>query len=469
MRNLFYSLQFRLVIGFVAVLALALTSVSFYVGTVAARETDRFEEDLAGVRAQRITEMVNRYGGSLDSEEVRQRIQQAAELYGWEIVLTAPGRLLADLTQTVDDHPRDLRLRPRDAGPQDAVLAIDQAGRFTFTRQRHRPDVSDANLVSAGGTPGGQVALRDPPPDRIVDSVNRTLMWSGGLAAAVGSLLIVLMSRGLLRPVRELSAAAAGLGRGDLTQRVPGPGKDEIGRLSNTFNAMASDLERAETARRHMVADVSHELRTPLSNIQGYVEAMREGVLKPDDEVLGRLQGLVAQLTRLVEDLRVLALAEAGALPIEPRPMGLLGIVMAAVDSFQPRAAAEGVSLVPEVDEDVTVMADADRITQVLGNLLENAVIHTPRGGEVRVLAGATSGKMASVSVIDTGRGMGEEDLARVFDRFYRADRSRARETGGSGLGLTISRHIVEAHGGTIRAESAPGEGATFTFELPLA
>lgn len=470
MLNVFHSLQFRLVAAFFLVLAIALTSVSLYVGNVAARETTRFEEDLAGVRARRIQDLVARAGGQVDSAEVRERIQQAAELFGWEILLTdAPNIALVDISRRTSDRPQDVRLKPARGAPGDAVLAVDQTGRYAFTRPGHRSQTHVDTTATPVFTGGEQGILRDPPPDRIVDSVNRTLMWSGGVAAAVGALMIVLMSRGLLRPVRVLSGAATRLGTGDLSQRVPEPGRDEIGRLSNTFNSMAADLEQAETNRRHMVADVSHELRTPLSNIQGYVEAMREGVLAPDEEVLGRLDGLVGQLTRLVEDLRVLALAEAGALPLSVQPIGLEGMVRAAVESFRPRAASEGMELSLDIAGDAEVVADRDRITQVLGNLLDNAVIHAPEGGVVTVLAQVVDGSRAAVSVTDTGRGMSADDLTRVFDRFYRADPSRSRETGGSGLGLTISRHIVEAHGGTIRAESVPGEGTAFTFELPLA
>lgn len=479
MPNIFHSLQFRLVVGFVAVLAIALTSVSLYVGSVAARETNRFQEDVAGARARRIQDLVAESGGHIDSEEVRRRVKQAAELFGWEILLTnAPNFARVDVTRGTADRPGDVRLRPNRGTPNDAVLAVDGDGGYVFVRPGNRPAAfftvetanpsPDGDFTAIGRTDTVADVLRDPPPDRILAAVNRTLMWSGGVAVAVGVLLIILMSRGLLRPVRVLSGAATQLGRGDLSQRVPDPGRDEIGRLSETFNAMATDLEQAETNRRHMVADISHELRTPLSNIQGYVEAMQEGVLAPDPEVRGRLQGLVGQLTRLVEDLRVLALAEAGALPLTLSPIALAAVVRSAVEAFEPRAAAAGAELSLQVTGDTEVMADGDRIAQVLGNLLDNAITHTPEGGSVNV-ALRTAGSQAAVSVADSGRGMTPEETEKVFDRFYRVDPSRTRETGGSGLGLTISRHIVEAHGGTIYASSTPGEGSKFIFELPLA
>ncbi len=469
MLNVFHSLQFRLVVGFVAVLAIALTSVSLYVGSVAARETSRFEEDVAGARARRIQDLVAQTGGRVDSVEARERVQQAAELFGWEILLTdAPNVALGDVTRRTEDRPGDVRLRPNRAAPNDALLAVDQDGGYVFVRSGNRATPFFAN-ASVPIPPGGVLDIpRDPPPDRIVASVNRTLIWSGFVAVAAGVFLIIVMSRGLLRPVRVLSGAARQLGRGELSQRVSEPGRDEIGRLSATFNAMAGDLERAETNRRNMVADISHELRTPLSNMQGYVEAMQEGVLAPDPEVLDRLQGLVGRLTRMVEDLRVLALAESGALPLSMAPIDLGTVVRSVVESFEPRAAAAGVELSLETAGDAQVNADSDRITQVLSNLLDNGVTHTPEGGSVAVAVRTAGGRRAAVSVSDSGRGMTPEEVERIFDRFYRADASRARETGGSGLGLTISRHIVEAHGGSIHAKSTPCEGSTVTFELPL-
>ena len=262
------------------------------------------------------------------------------------------------------------------------------------------------------------------------------------------------------------------LGRGDLSQRVPASGRDEMSQLARTFNAMAEDLEKAEKQRRTLMADVAHELRTPLSNIQGYLEALRDGLLQPDPATMESIYEQVLHLARLVEDMRLLALAEAGALPLDKELDSLDDVLRRSVESFGPRAEAKGVALSLQVQPQFPlVYMDRTRIVQVVANLVENAIFHTPEGGEVTVAASVISSgseRRARVSVADTGKGLTEEDLPLVFDRFYRVDPSRSRITGGVGLGLTIANQLVQAHGGTIAVESTPGQGARFVFELPL-
>ena len=239
--------------------------------------------------------------------------------------------------------------------------------------------------------------------------------------------------------------------------------------MGHTFNRMAADLEQAEQQRRGLMADVAHELRTPLSNIRGYVEAMRDGLAERNDATLEILHQQIAHLNRLVEDLRLLALAEAGALTLHPQPERIDALLQSVADAFGPRAAAKGVVVRCESAADLPpVSMDRGRVEQVLHNLVENAVTHTPEGGAVTLSAIIPAPGFVRVSVADTGGGMEREALDAVFDRFYRLDPSRARATGGAGLGLTIAKQLVEAQGGRIWAESEPGQGSTFIFELPL-
>tara|TARA_B100000315_G_scaffold215101_1_gene214150 strand:+ start:252 stop:1043 length:792 start_codon:yes stop_codon:yes gene_type:complete len=248
-------------------------------------------------------------------------------------------------------------------------------------------------------------------------------------------------------------------------------GQNEISQLARTFNSMAEDLERAEGQRRSLMADVAHELRTPLSNIQGYIEAVRDGLLQPDASTMDTIHQQVLHLARLVEDLRLLALAEAGALTLTWRPESLEDVLRRAVEPFRPRAEAKGVALSLEIPPRLPLLEmDRTRIAQVVANLLENAIVHTPEGGRVTVsaeMAGPESRAMAKVIVADTGEGLPPEDLPLVFERFYRVDCSRTRSTGGAGLGLTIAKQLVEAHGGNISAESVLGQGSRVVFELP--
>jgi signal transduction histidine kinase len=314
----------------------------------------------------------------------------------------------------------------------------------------------------------GPEEFPEPPLSRFAVTINHALIYAG-IAAILGGLLVVSMLSGrTLAPVRTLSSAARRLGAGDLSQRVPTPGHDEIGELGRSFNSMAAGLERAEQQRKNLVADVAHELRTPLSNIQGYVEAMRDGVLEPNEETLNTVHAQTLHLARLVEDLRLLAQTESADFRLHLEPESPGDVIRHAVEGFRARSSSMDVGLLMDIPDELPMLhIDRTRISQVLGNLLENGVRHSPSGGEVNVGARLTAGRVV-VTVADGGDGIAPEDLAHVFDRFYRADPSRTRATGGAGLGLTIAKKIVEAHGGEIRAESVEGQGSTFIFDLPV-
>jgi two-component system sensor histidine kinase BaeS len=232
---------------------------------------------------------------------------------------------------------------------------------------------------------------------------------------------------------------------------------------------MADELQSAERQRQHMVADVAHELRTPLSNIQGYVEAVRDGLLEPDSSTLDTIHQQVLYLSGLVEDLRLLAETEAADFRLDREPDSLEEAIRRSVEAFRPRADARGVDLVAGIEGELPLVnIDRTRIEQVVGNLLENAIRHTPSGGKVTISAKVEDAATVAVTVADTGEGIAADTLPFVFERFYRVDPSRARATGGAGLGLTIAKQLVEAHGGSIRVSSVEGEGTEFHFELPL-
>jgi signal transduction histidine kinase len=277
------------------------------------------------------------------------------------------------------------------------------------------------------------------------------------------------MSRRVTSPIDALAKAARRLGRGDFSQRVRVQGEGEVAALAQAFNSMAADLEYAEQLRRNMVADVAHELRTPLSNIQGYLEAIQDGLVEPDGAAIRSLNEEASLLSRLVDELQELSLAEAGELKLVYQAEDVANLVKQAIAPWQPQMAAKEVSLSLDLPGDLPLVnIDWQRINEVLHVLLENAVAHTPKGGIISVAARARA-KWVEISVSDTGEGIPAEDLPHIFERFYRVDKSRTRATGGSGLGLTIARRLVEAHGGTITAQSKLGKGSRFSFTIPVA
>ena len=270
----------------------------------------------------------------------------------------------------------------------------------------------------------------------------------------------------------QLTRAAQSLATGDMSVRVRPSSLREVGELAVAFNRMAETLVAADQQRRQLTADVAHELRTPLSIIKGRLEGIQDGVYTPDGDQIAGLLGEVALLERLIDDLRLLALAEAGQLPLYPEPVDPGQLLRDAGRSFAQQAAGRDVALHMQADDGLPeITVDPQRIAQVLGNLVDNALRHTPSGGSVtlrvKLISHPTSFILFSVS--DTGDGIAPEDLPHIFDRFYRADRARTRSSGGAGLGLAIARRMVEAHGGAIRAESTPGRGTTIAFTVPTA
>lgn len=302
--------------------------------------------------------------------------------------------------------------------------------------------------------------------EEYLDQVNAALLWGGLGAVAVALGLGALIAWRITAPVQDLTRAAERVASGDLDSRVVVQTSDEIGRLAQTFNQMADSLSREDELRRRMTADIAHELRTPLSIIRGQIEAIQDGIFPPDGEHLEPIHQETLLLNRLVEDLRTLALAEAGQLPMQKIEADPAALVDRVVAKFAPLAAEKEIALrVEGTTSNKEILMDVHRIEQVLTNLLANALHHAPRGGHIDLRL--VTGDVVVMEVADSGPGIAPADLPQVFDRFWRGDQSRARDRGGAGLGLAIARQLVEAHGGQIWVESEPGSGASFFFSLP--
>jgi two-component system, OmpR family, sensor histidine kinase BaeS len=303
----------------------------------------------------------------------------------------------------------------------------------------------------------------------VLSRLNRSVLIAGILAGALGLVVSMALAYTLLRPVRALTVAAQKLAQGDLSQRVVVQGGDELATLGHTFNQMADSLQQAEEARRAMTADIAHELRTPLAVQRANLEALQDGVYPLSSDNLVPVIEQNHLLTRLVEDLRTLALADAGQIDLERLPTDVVSLVNRVVERFQPQAANQQVRLIvtPPSSPFPDVLLDRIRIEQILTNLLSNALRYTPQGGQVD-LEITSSANMVLVRVHDTGPGIPPEAIPYIFGRFYRADKSRTRSEGGSGLGLAIARQLARAHGGDLTADNTPSGGAVFTLSLPM-
>lgn len=301
-------------------------------------------------------------------------------------------------------------------------------------------------------------------------AVNSALLKAGIAAILAAGAASWLVSQQITRPLRQVAAASHHIAEGHFERRIPLRRKDELGELVGSFNDMAARLAATESMRQQLIADVSHELKTPLASIKGYMEGLQDGVIAPTPETFEIIHHEADRLQRLVHDLQELSRVEAGAFQLDRHATDAAPLVKAVAARLAPQYADKNVTLVADPPPLLPkLLADQDRVEQVLTNLLGNALQYTPSGGSVTVHLTPVD-SMLRFSVQDTGVGLTAEDLTRVFQRFYRVDKSRARRSGGSGIGLTIARYLVEAHGGQIWAESAgPDQGSTFHFTLPLA
>ena len=282
----------------------------------------------------------------------------------------------------------------------------------------------------------------------------------------IAALATLVMSGQLTGRVEKLAEGVSALGSGNLGARVPVEGGDEIAALASSFNTMAAGLEQSELQRRQMVSDVAHELRTPLTNLIGMVAAARDGLRPADDELLQVLSEEADHLNRLVDDLRDLALADAGELKLSKASVDVTEVARRVVTSFAVHDAAVAVTLAGEAG--AVVYADERRLGQVLRNLVQNAVTHSPTDGATVVVRVKRDAERVTIAVQDHGPGIAPEHLERIWERFYRVDPSRARATGGMGLGLSVAKRLTEAMGGEIAVASVVGSGTTFTITLPV-
>ncbi|HNT26253.1 MAG TPA: HAMP domain-containing sensor histidine kinase [Anaerolineales bacterium] len=363
------------------------------------------------------------------------------------------------------------------ADANQVVIVSTQQGQTD--RQLSERDLDQAIVLTVDGQTIGWLVLSDVRewvPNRLealfLTNINRGALLSALIAILLAFALGGFLAFGMTRSLRELTEATQAIARGELGRQVRVRSQDEIGELAASFNQMSADLERATQARRQMTADIAHDLRSPLSVLSGYAEALNDGKLPGSSDVYAILHQESLHLSRLVEDLRLLSLADAGELPLTRQAISPQVVLERVAARHAVAAQQHGVTLNVQAAPQLPLIdIDVERMAQVFDNLVTNAFRYTPPGGTIDLAAQALAGshgRPASVQmqVRDSGAGIDPQDLPHIFDRFYRGDSARQSERE-SGLGLAIARSIVEAHGGGIRVESSPGQGAVFTITLP--
>ncbi|MFC8427695.1 sensor histidine kinase [Streptomyces sp. NPDC057253] len=395
---------------------------------------------------------------------IQRKVGEVCGVYELDEPTRTEQRALGRLNTLVNGCLKRQRLDPVEVGlgfaPTRSVGEPVQRCVGTARREQLAPYVAPPALLFVA-TPAGSPAapgfdLSSADTARVAGVAALVLVLTLAVTVTVGTRLV--------RPLRALTDAARHSPQEHL--RVPVTTNDEIGHLAAAFNDLSERRERLEDQRKAMVSDVAHELRTPLSTIRGWLEAAQDGLATSDEKFVASLLEEALLLQHIVDDLQHLAQADAGRLRLHPEPLSLRELLDHVAAAHRGRAETAGITLTTHIEDTPVLYADPARLRQTVGNLLSNAIRHTPPGGVV-TLGCRSEGAQTVIEVADTGTGIAADDLPRVFDRFWRADKSRSRQTGGSGLGLAIVRQLTEAHGGTVSATSTPGSQTIFTLRLP--
>ncbi len=360
-----------------------------------------------------------------------------------------------------------------------AISLLTVALGASLVAPRNFTDVMEHNMP--GGSRGNQFGMHSMMAEvwqtfdeeigaNFRQAVNDALMLAVVVAILMAGVMSWFVSWYIVRPIRDMVEVSQHIAEGNYNERLDVRSSDELGEMAQHFNQMADALATTEEIRRQLLADVSHELKTPLASIKGYMEGLQDGVVPATPDVFQLVHEEADRLQKLVQDLQELSRTEAAAIAIQVADCELGQLVETVITRFRPQFLDSNIQLETAIPDHLPkVLVDRDRTSQVLTNILGNALHYTPAGGRVMLSAKRVNASV-QVSIQDTGIGLKADELKQVFQRFYRVDKSRARSSGGSGIGLTIARHLVEAQGGHLWAES-PGlnQGSTFHFTLPLA
>lgn len=489
-----YSLRFRLLLTFLFITTLAVAVVAIF----ARRETDtefrRYVSRDQVAEQEAAFQVLSARGQVDDLEAVQALAETMGTAYNLEIVfvnemgevvissvpgmanaptLSANADLVLSGAVTIEEVSGQMVIAPMVTHELLAAAATfpDTTDPWLAPPLNISPLHSPVFSTAAGGgvaVGGGSTAVLSNEAT-FFGSVNRSFWVAAVAAIGVAGVLSIALSQRILQPVQALTAAANRLEQGDLSQRVTVKGRDEIGTLAHAFNAMADGLQRQEQLRRHMVTDIAHELRTPLTNIRGYLEALQDGYMDASPAVIDSLHQESLLLHRLINDLQELSLAEARQLKLDLQSVALIDVVEPLVRGIRPQLDEKSLTITIDLPPDLPLaLADPARLGQVFRNLLQNAITHTPERGRITFSA-QVEGNELLIQVQDSGPGIPPEHLPHLFDRFYRADASRDRTTGGVGLGLAIVKALLEGMRGRVWAENGDGEGARFGVALPVA
>ena len=449
--KLFNSLVFKITVSFSLVLVGTLLSLGVYLQHVAKIESENIQNEYNQLKVERIQRLLDSITSTqpMNLRDVQRKLMDYSKISGANIKLYDENNI------EVFDTSKGLNVNNNRRNPIFKVIPTSLGGMIVEVNQ---PNLVSIQAISASDTQEDQLIQTDPPISNIVNQVVKSIAIIGILSIMTSIAIIWIISRRTLNPITNIVNTSKYLSKGDFTKRIDQSVSGELSEIVTAFNYMASELQKLDEQRKIMIADIAHELRTPMTNLKGYIEGWSDGIIKPDNETLKILDYQVNTLSKIIDDLSTLSLAESGMLSLSISEFGLNNKISEIINNFRLRSESQNINIINNITPDITINYDPQRFTQIVTNILNNSILATDDGGIIS-FSTSTNNNNLLLKISDNGTGIPKDELPYIFDRFYRTDKSRNRQSGGSGLGLSIVKYLIESHNGTIKINSELSKG----------
>ena len=449
--KLFNSLVFKITVSFSVVLVGTLLSLGVYLQHVAKIESENIQNEYNQLKVERIQRLLDSITSTqpMNLRDVQRKLMDYSKISGANIKLYDENNI------EVFDTSKGLNVKNNNRNPIFKVIPTSLGGMIVEVNQ---PNLVSILAISASDTQEDQLIQTDPPISNIVNQVVKSIAIIGILSIMTSIAIIWIISRRTLNPITNIVNTSKYLSKGDFTKRIDQSVSGELSEIVTAFNYMASELQKLDEQRKIMIADIAHELRTPMTNLKGYIEGWSDGIIKPDNDTLKILDYQVNTLSKIIDDLSTLSLAESGMLSLSISEFGLNNKISEIINNFRLRSESQNINIINNITPDITINYDPQRFTQIVTNILNNSILATDDGGIIS-FSTSTNNNNLLLKISDNGTGIPKDELPYIFDRFYRTDKSRNRQSGGSGLGLSIVKYLIESHNGTIKINSELSKG----------
>ena len=449
--KLFNSLVFKITVSFSVVLVGTLLSLGVYLQHVAKIESENIQNEYNQLKVERIQRLLDSITSTqpMNLRDVQRKLMDYSKISGANIKLYDENNI------EVFDTSKGLNVNNNRRNPIFKVIPTSLGGMIVEVNQ---PNLVSIQAISASDTQEDQLIQTDPPISNIVNQVVKSIAIIGILSIMTSIAIIWIISRRTLNPITNIVNTSKYLSKGDFTKRIDQSVSGELSEIVTAFNYMASELQKLDEQRKIMIADIAHELRTPMTNLKGYIEGWSDGIIKPDNETLKILDYQVNTLSKIIDDLSTLSLAESGMLSLNISEFELNNKISEIINNFKLRSQSQNINIINNITPDIKINYDPQRFTQIVTNILNNSILATDDGGIIS-FSTSTNNNNLLLKISDNGTGIPKDELPYIFDRFYRTDKSRNRQSGGSGLGLSIVKYLIESHNGTIKINSELSKG----------